>query len=1060
MSDADDEVLRGRARHRRRDARGRAARAHGRAHRQHRALRAVAARAPRARRHRTQRRLGAHARRLRARPFAVADAGVARRQLPPRRRVRVARERPRARRSRAAGARGRVGADVARRRCRRWGCRVDARGSSTTRVGCPNRRRGTAKRRAQYHRDRARALARFVEELADDLDRRAEHVVGARRVGARPDPALGRRRAAACALVAVRAGGRRAGSRRRSTGSAASTRSRRARRSRCSAARSRSSSTPRAIRSGRLGEGVLVGSAALALGVELDRVWVCGLAEGVFPAPPRDDPLLADADREALGGEMPKRSDRLADDQRALLAALAEHVGARVMCFPRGDLRRSTEHVPSRFLLDTVEALSGTRAARGRSSRRAVVHRGPVVRARAHARVVPATRHELDVRAALAGRPADRRRPRSRARPGARARAAGAPRSPASTATSPHLGDAAGRQAARPAPGSRCRRPGSRRGRSARTRTSCSYVLARRSRSSGPRRSCSSRRSTAATSCTRCSTASSPSCIGVRRRRPAVERRAPRPAARRSCARRFADVEARGVDRPAPAVGAVAPAAARASSTRSSTSTATYRAEHGAETIATELAFGRGRRRIRPIEIKCSDGRTVRIIGSIDRVDRFADGRLAVIDYKSGSHDGVQEAVARRSAARRHDAAAPDLRARGARRCSATPATSRSTRRTGSCSATRRSRAATSSTPPVEEALDRALRVIVDGIDARASSPRRPPEPGWQHVRRVPVLRSRRSRHHRHAPRVAAQARARPSSPTTSSSIGDGPVSRRDRALADRRRRATRCARGSTRRCSSRRARAPARPPCSSSGSSSSSPPTGPTFRCRCAASPRSRSPRRPRPSCATACGASSRRARGAGTPSDGARPVHAGARRARRRRDLHVALVRAADPHRVPGRGRAAAAHRGPRRSVVAARRSTSAGAEPATTCSTIPSSSRRCWSCSRRAPRPSTCAGSRSTSTTTGTCSIASSGRRELPALDLDALARRISTRCARRAITAPTTTTSCSRTSRELEEYARPVAGRGRRRRAHRAAARRQAVVHERHVGARRELARRRR
>src|SRR5207253_658530 len=48
-------------------------------------------------------------------------------------------------------------------------------------------------------------------------------------------------------------------------------------------------------RVGRLGEGVLVGSAPLALGVELDRLWVCGLAEGVFPAPPADDPLLADA---------------------------------------------------------------------------------------------------------------------------------------------------------------------------------------------------------------------------------------------------------------------------------------------------------------------------------------------------------------------------------------------------------------------------------------------------------------------------------------------------------------------------------------------------------------------------------------------------------------------------------------------------------------------------------------------------------------------------------------------------------------------------------------------
>ena len=35
-----------------------------------------------------------------------------------------------------------------------------------------------------------------------------------------------------------------------------------------------------------------------------------------------------------------------------------------LLFFPRGDLRRSTEHVPSRFLLDTVEELSGVRELR------------------------------------------------------------------------------------------------------------------------------------------------------------------------------------------------------------------------------------------------------------------------------------------------------------------------------------------------------------------------------------------------------------------------------------------------------------------------------------------------------------------------------------------------------------------------------------------------------------------------------------------------------------------------------------------------------------------------
>src|SRR4029078_7784191 len=41
--------------------------------------------------------------------------------------------------------------------------------------------------------------------------------------------------------------------------------------------------------------------------------------------------------------------------------ALAGARDARVLLFPRGDLRRTTDRMPSRFLLDTVEALTGTR---------------------------------------------------------------------------------------------------------------------------------------------------------------------------------------------------------------------------------------------------------------------------------------------------------------------------------------------------------------------------------------------------------------------------------------------------------------------------------------------------------------------------------------------------------------------------------------------------------------------------------------------------------------------------------------------------------------------------
>ena len=90
-------------------------------------------------------------------------------------------------------------------------------------------------------------------------------------------------------------------------------------------------------------------------------------------------------------------------------------------------------------------------------------------------------------------------------------------------------------------------------------------------------------------------------------------------------------------------------------------------------------------------------------------------------------------------------------------------------------------------------------------------------------------------------------------------------------------------------------------------------------------------------------------------------------------RRDLHAARVRAAAPHRVPDRGRAAAAHRGAATRSRRCSRSRSAGSGSSTSCSTTPRSSassllglaptstfkRRC----ARSPRRSTTTGTSST-------------------------------------------------------------------------------------------------
>ncbi|MEZ5247310.1 MAG: PD-(D/E)XK nuclease family protein [Acidimicrobiales bacterium] len=115
-------------------------------------------------------------------------------------------------------------------------------------------------------------------------------------------------------------------------------------------------------RHGSFGNGVLIGSAHLAIGLELDTVFVVGMAEGSFPARRRDDPLLPDRVRTVTGRDLPPRSEGVHDDHRALLAVMAA-AGHLTMTFPRGDLRRSAERAPSRWLLDSVEAHDGVRPA-------------------------------------------------------------------------------------------------------------------------------------------------------------------------------------------------------------------------------------------------------------------------------------------------------------------------------------------------------------------------------------------------------------------------------------------------------------------------------------------------------------------------------------------------------------------------------------------------------------------------------------------------------------------------------------------------------------------------
>ena len=118
-----------------------------------------------------------------------------------------------------------------------------------------------------------------------------------------------------------------------------------------------------AVSAGRIGStgaGVFVANLNFARGMEFDAVYIVGMAEGVFPPPGREDPLLPDQLRTDLdvGASLPLHRSTVNDERRSYISAVAS--GAeRILSYARSDPSSRRELHPSAWLLQSASVFHG-----------------------------------------------------------------------------------------------------------------------------------------------------------------------------------------------------------------------------------------------------------------------------------------------------------------------------------------------------------------------------------------------------------------------------------------------------------------------------------------------------------------------------------------------------------------------------------------------------------------------------------------------------------------------------------------------------------------------------
>jgi CRISPR/Cas system-associated exonuclease Cas4 (RecB family) len=104
---------------------------------------------------------------------------------------------------------------------------------------------------------------------------------------------------------------------------------------------------------------VFVAPVEAVRGLSFDSVFVPGLAEKMFPRKIVEEPILLDATRERLGGDLATNPNRLEWERLALALAAGSAEGRICFSYPRLDLDQTRPRVPSFYALETVRAAEG-----------------------------------------------------------------------------------------------------------------------------------------------------------------------------------------------------------------------------------------------------------------------------------------------------------------------------------------------------------------------------------------------------------------------------------------------------------------------------------------------------------------------------------------------------------------------------------------------------------------------------------------------------------------------------------------------------------------------------